>query len=207
MDGRRGETAGLTSTLRQPLVWLHIVLFLFYTGLEVTVGQWTFTLLTESRGIAPEVAGTWVGIYWGSIGLGRVLLGFVVGRVGIDRLLRLSIWAAVVGSALFVFSGHGLLPLAGLTLIGLALAPIFPCLMSRTPQRLGAAHAAHAIGFQVAAAMVGAALVPSLVGLLAGWYGLGVVAVAPVGLSCLVMVLHEALLWASQGAARWTVRS
>ena len=192
--GAGRPAVSMAATLRHPAVWLQMVLFLFYTGLEVTVGQWTFTLFTESRNIDEQVAGAWVSLYWGSIGVGRVLLGFVVGRIGIDRLLRWSLGTALVGSLLFAIPGPGPLPLAGLALIGLALAPIYPGLMTRTPQRLGAAYAAHAVGFQVSAAMLGAAVVPGVVGIAADWYGLETVPAAVVLLCCLILMLHEVLL-------------
>ena len=37
-------------TLRQPRVWLSILLFIIYVGAEVTLGTWAYSLLTESRG-------------------------------------------------------------------------------------------------------------------------------------------------------------
>jgi fucose permease len=70
--------------LRNRVVRLQIVLFFIYTGLEVALGQWSFTVLTESRNIPRDLAGTWVTIYWASILAGRIIFGFVVDRVGID---------------------------------------------------------------------------------------------------------------------------
>jgi hypothetical protein len=59
-----------------------------------------------------------------------------------------------------------------LLLLGLALAPIFPLLIATTPARVGALHATHAIGFQVAAFYVGTAVLPGAAGLLARRLGL-----------------------------------
>jgi fucose permease len=123
--------ASAWAVLREPLAWLQIVLFFIYTGLEVTVGQWSFTVLRESRGVAAPAAGALVAGYWASIVAGRVLFGAVVERVGIDRLLRGSTAAALLGAVLL--KGSPTLPLAaaGLVLTGLGLAPIYPCLMTR----------------------------------------------------------------------------
>lgn len=196
------ETAAATAevpvsvreTLRHPAVLMQVALFFIYTGLEVTVGQWSFTILTESRHVAKDTAGLWVTLYWGSIGVGRVLFGFVVEKLGIDRLLRLSMFAAVLGTVLFVANLSGAVSAAALALAGLGLAAIFPCLMTRTPQRLGTARAAHAIGFQVSAAMIGAAALPSVSGLLAQRLGLEVVPVAAVVMAAALFALHEGLL-------------
>lgn len=193
---------GTAEALRHPTVWLQVALFFVYTGLEVTVGQWTFTLLTESRQITPEVAGVWVTIYWGSIGVGRVLFGFVVDRIGIDLLLRICTVAAVLGVALLALPFAASLSVIGLALIGLALAPIYPCMMTRTPQRLGKGLAAHAIGFQVSAAMLGAAALPSFSGLLAQRLGMESIAIAAVGMAVFLLGIHELLLSKTNGPAQ-----
>ena len=133
-------------------------------------------------------------IYWGSIGVGRILFGFVVERLGIDRLIRLSLLISVIGTALFAANLSPGISAFALALAGLGLAAIYPCMMTRTPQRLGKALAAHAIGFQVSAAMLGAAALPSLSGLLAQRMGLGVVAVGALAMAITVFLLHEGLL-------------
>jgi fucose permease len=53
------------------------------------------------------------------------------------------------------------------SVIGFALAPIFPALVSGTSARVGEQHAANTIGMQIAAAGLGAAVVPSIAGVLA----------------------------------------
>lgn len=191
---RRGATAGMLETIRHPLAGLQVALFFVYAGLEVTIGQWSFTLLTESRNVLPESAGIWVTLYWGSIGAGRILLGAAAERIGIDRLLRYGTVTALAGTLLFALSPSEAISALSLPLIGLGLAPIYPSLMTRTPQRLGTAMSAHAIGFQVGAATVGIAVLPSLAGVLAERAGLEAVGAAAVGMALVLLLLHEALL-------------
>jgi fucose permease len=193
-DKQEAPPAGMADTLRHPTVWLQVILFFIYTGLEVTVGQWSFTVLTESRGVQKETAGLWVTIYWGSIAVGRVLLGFVVDRLGIDKLIRLSLLTALAGTTLFALKLSPATSGLALALAGLGLASIFPCMMTRTPQRLGKALAAHAIGFQVSAAMLGAASLPSLSGLFAQRLGLNSVTTATVVMAAALFLLHESVL-------------
>ena len=47
----------MLETLRRPSVWLSICLFFIYMGIEYTLGTWTYTLLTESRGRAVGTSG------------------------------------------------------------------------------------------------------------------------------------------------------
>ena len=182
------------ATLRVPVVLLQMILFFFYTGLEVTIGQWTFTMLTESRQVRPEIAGMYVTSYWASLGVGRVLFGLIVDRVSIDSLLRVCTFAAALGCLLFTIPVGGMLPLLALMVVGLALAPVYPCLMTRTAQRLGSGHTAHAIGFQVSAAMVGASVLPALAGLVAGKQRLSWIAGCALIMALAVTALHEILL-------------
>ncbi len=163
---------GSAGTLRLPALWLGIALAFIHTGTEVTAGQWSYTLLTESRAIAAETAGLWVSIFWGSFTVARLIGGLTVARIGVPRLVQISSVGMVIGAFLLWWRGAGELSLFGLVLIGVGIAPIFPLLMSTTPRLVGAAHAANAIGFEISGASLGLAILPSLVGLAAESHGL-----------------------------------
>ncbi len=196
---KEGEAASPLSTpqaLRHPLVWLQMAAFFVYTGIEVTAGQWSFTLYTEGRGVEATEAGVFAGMYWASIAAGRIFLGFLIEWLGPDRLLRFCTVGAVLGSAAFAFAPVSL-SVAGLALVGLSLAPVFPTLMSRTPSRLPGAYAAHAVGFQVSAGMLGIIFLPSLAGVLAARYGLASVGAVTLAAALALLALHEVLLRAT----------
>ena len=113
-------------TLRQPPVWLSILFFFLYTGIEATLGNWAYTLLTESRGILPQVAGLWTGSYWATFTMGRVLAGLYTKRIGVHTLIRISLLAAFGGAMLLWWN-----PTAGLACLGWSssvflLRPSFP---------------------------------------------------------------------------------
>lgn len=196
---------GALAALRDGPVRLQIVLFFLYTGLEVGVGQWCFTVLTEARSVGPAAAGMWTATYWGGLFAGRLVLGFVVELVGQVTLLRIAMLGAVFSAVFFALPG---LPLPGLPFPGLALpllsfslASIYPGLMSETPRRVGADLAPHAVGFQVSAATVGVAVVPSLAGILSEW--LGLMAIGWVFAACALALFlgHERLVGAAVHAA------
>jgi fucose permease len=187
--GGRGG-ASWRQALRHRLVPVLLLIFFCYTGLEVTLGQWSFTVLTEARGWSAADAALWTSIYWGSLTAGRFGLGALVGRVGPTRMIRLCMVATAAGSLLFAMG----FPRPGLVLAGAGLAPIFPTLMSRMPQRLGASVALHAVGFMVSAAMVGSGALPSLAGAVAARAGLEAVGWVAVATAFVMLALHEGLL-------------
>jgi fucose permease len=194
VDKKINESIGMRTALGNLLVWLQIVLFFLYVGLEFTVGQWSFTLLTESRAVRADVAGILAGGYYGAIGVGRVVSGVIAHRMGLDLLLRCSMLAVLIGAILFAFGSPIEVCHVGLAMIGLGLAPVFPCMMAQTPQRLGANYATHAVGFQVSAGMLGAALVPGLAGLLGEKFGLEFVTQFAVLLAAMLFINHELIL-------------
>jgi fucose permease len=183
--------ATVKTALRHPLVRLQIGLFFLYTGLEVTAGQWSFTLLTEGRGVDVAQAGIWVSAYWAFLTIGRIAFGFLVNWLPMTQLVRLSMTGTVLGALLLAINGGTILTLSGLALLGFALAPIFPCLMKQTPERVGKRLATYAIGFQVSAAMLGVMVVPSLTGLLVQWYTLELIGMVLIVVALLLLLLHE----------------
>ena len=161
-----GRRIGTISALRHPVVRLQMAVFFVYTGLEAGGGQWAATILA-ARGATPAEAALAATLFWAGLAGGRIGLGFVVDRIGADRLLRLGMPVAAVAAMGFAL---GLQDAAFLILFAVALAPVYPTVMALTPARLGPL-AVQAIGLQVAAAMAGVAVLPGLMGLAADWAG------------------------------------
>jgi fucose permease len=154
-------------TLHQPQVWLSALLFFLYCGAEGSFGIWTYSLLVESRGIAPAVAGLWAGSYWATFTIGRVMAGLYAKRVGVNLMVFGGLAGAFCGALLLIWNPSQSANLLAVAVIGFSIAPIFPALMSGTSQRVGAHFAANTIGLQMAATGLGSAVIPSLVGVLA----------------------------------------
>lgn len=193
-------------TLRRPVVAMSVILFFLYTGLEVAAGQWTYSLFTEARRVAPNVAGIWVGVYWASLTAGRVIFGAVAGRVPPLVMLRVTMLAAPLGAVLIWASDSGQLAgFLGLALMGFCFAPIFPLLISLTPARVGKLSSSQAIGFQVSAASLGAAGVPGVAGLLAKRFGLEVIGPVLLCVAVALLVLHEAIVRISRSRSDTSV--
>jgi fucose permease len=185
----RTATAG--ETLRLPLVWLGIALFMLLTGLEVSAGQWSFPLFTESRHVSIKDAGRWVGIYWGSFTVGRLFFGAIVPWIRPVTLIRVCIAGMALGAVLLGWNPRPSVGFGGLALLGFALSPLFALMITRTQERLGSVHAPNAIGLQVGAAGLGVGLLPGLGGVLAQHLGLEIVPAFLLSLTALLFLLHE----------------
>lgn len=172
-------------------VGLSILVFFFVAGLEMSAGQWSFTLFTESRGIDLGQAGFWVSVYWGSFTAGRVFFGIFGNRIRVLTALRASLVAMIVASAMIWWQGANWVSFGGLALMGFAVAPLFPLLMTATPTRLGRRRAANAIGYQVGAASLGIAFLPGLAGFLAEQATIEIIGPFLLVGSILMLALHE----------------
>lgn len=181
-------------TLRRPVVWLGMLIFFFYSGVEMATAQWSYSLLTLGRGVPETTAGLFVTLYWGSLMVGRIIFGIFADRVPLARALRLCIVGSVSGALLFWLEPTRPLSLAGLMVMGFSFAPIFASLISLTPARVGAVHANSAIGFQIASAGLGAAVLTGLVGILASSLGLEVIGLAIVVFTVLLLALYEGFM-------------
>ena len=172
----------ISETLRQPQVWLSIVLFFLYVGAEGSLGTWTYTLLTESRHVEPALAGFFAGSYWFTFTIGRILAGLVARRIGVNKLVLGGLAGALLGAGLLIWNPVEIANVIAVAIIGLSIAPIFPAMMSGTRTRVGDHYAANTIGMQMAATGFGTAVIPSLMGVLARHISLEVIPV------CLLVV-------------------
>ncbi len=163
----RHHDVPMRETLHEWRVWLSMFLFFAYMGIEVSLGSWAYTLLTESRDVSPRLAGFFMASYWGIFTVGRIAAGFYTRRIGQRTIVVGSMLTALLGAVLLALNVPGLLNLFACALIGLAIAPVLAALLSGTAGRVGGRHAGNTIGIQIAAMGAGGAAVPSITGIIA----------------------------------------
>ena len=169
-------------TLRKPQVWLSMLLFFLYVGCEVSFGTWTYSLLTESRGIDPSLAGYFVSSYWATFTIGRIIAGIFVKKISVHALVQGSMAVALCGTILLIWNPSVTVNLLAVALIGFAIAPIFPSLMSTTKDRVGTDLSTNTVGMQIASSGLGTVVIPSILGMLARKFSLEVIPI------CLIVI-------------------
>lgn len=176
----------MRETLRQRGAWMSALLFFIYTGIELAFGHWSYTLLTESRGILPETAGLVAGSYWGMFTVGRIIAGLYARRIRARQILQFSLFSALAGALLVVWNPSQTVSLIGIAVVGFSVAPIFPALVSTTQHRVGAKHTANTIGMQISAAGFGGTVMPTIAGILGRRISLEAI---PIFLVAMIVVL------------------
>ncbi|WP_342422255.1 MFS transporter [Paenibacillus sp. FSL E2-0178] len=152
------------NVLRIKGVKLAMITFLFYCGVEATVGLWGSSYLVNVKGVSAATAAAWVSLYYGGITAGRLITGFITFRFSNKELIRGGLVISMVGALVLALPLPAVFSLVAFILIGLGSAPIFPCMLHETPARFGQANSQKIMGYQMALAYTGGAFLPPLLG-------------------------------------------
>lgn len=155
-------------------VKLALLSFLFYCGVEATMGLWGSSFLVDEKGLPVAVAAQWVSLYYGGITVGRFITGFITFKMNNLTLIRTGQIIALTGAVLLFLPLPSIFALIGFILVGLGLAPIFPCMLHETPARFGKKHSQTIIGYQMAIAYTGSTFIPPLLGFIASKSTIGI---------------------------------
>ena len=161
------EHRTLPQLLRMPGVPQVLLCFFCYCALESTAGMWAASYCTLVRGIDAGTAAGWASTFYLGITIGRGVCGFLTIKINDQNMIRLGQVLIALGVVLVLLpAGQGVL-FAGLVIIGLGCAPIYPSIIHETPANFGREVSLAMTGIQMAFAYVGSCLMPPLFGLLA----------------------------------------
>lgn len=168
-NGSETETAALSlrEVLTIPGAKEVMLCFFGYCALESTAGLWAASYLTLARDIPAETAAGFAALFYLGITAGRAVSGWIAPHLGDDGMIRLGLWGIGLGLAALLLPGPAVVSLAGLVIIGLGCAPIYPSIIHSTPAHFGAHRSQAVIGVQMASAYVGSMAMPPLFGLMA----------------------------------------
>lgn len=170
-----------------------MLLFFCYCAIEATVILWASTYLNSYRGIDAETSALFGSMYLIGITVGRAVSGFITAKLNDTQMIRLGLGVTVIGVVMVILPFSNALSLAGLVVMGIGCAPIYPCVIHSTPQRFGVDKSQALIGVQMASAYTGTCLMPPFFGLLAQHIGVYLFPIF-IGIILVVAVLmHEYL--------------
>ena len=192
-----GAEMGEALTLRQivgiPGAKEVMVCFFCYCAVEQTTTLWASSYLSIYKGMAPETAASFASMFFIGITAGRAVCGFITMKLSDTQMIRLGLALIALGVIAMLLAGAPAVALAGLVLIGLGCAPIYPCIIHSTPDHFGADKSQAIIGVQMASAYVGSCLMPPLFGLIANNITVALLPVFLLLVLVLMAVMHELL--------------
>lgn len=178
---------------KRVILGLSVTVFFLYAGVAAGTGAWAFSLLTEGRGISTGIAGLAVAGYWGAMTVSRIALGILGDRIDPRRALTVSGTATVVSLLVLWVASPPWLGLAALIFSGFAHGSVFPLEMLLTARRFGATYTPWAVGYEIAGANIGVAVVSGAIGLLVSRWDIAAVAPVLFFVSVTLLAAIEAL--------------
>ena len=167
--------------------------FFCYCALEQTTGLWASSYLSLHKGIPAETAATFASLFFIGITVGRAISGFVTMKLNDIQMIRLGQGIIVAGIVAMILPGSNILAMAGLVLIGLGCAPIYPCVIHSTPAHFGADKSQAIIGVQMAFAYIGTMLMPPLFGMIARGISVALLPFYLFAILVVMIIMHELL--------------
>lgn len=162
------KPVGIKGALKIKGVPYLLIGFFAYCAAEGTAMVWASSYLVEARGVGKETAAGFAALFYIGITAGRFLSGLISEKLGDRNMIRLGTLIALMGVVLLVLPiSHNLPALAGLVVIGVGCAPVYPSIIHSTPGNFGAENSQAIIGIQMASAYVGSTFIPPLFGLIA----------------------------------------
>jgi fucose permease len=190
-SGRPATLASCLSLLGNAYVLMMVLGIFIYVGAEVCVSTGVPTYLNERFGIDLQT--------WGILGnsfffiwivSGRFLGAVVLNWISPQKFLLATVLLSIVGVLGLLFSGSPAAAVVSIALVGMGFANIFPLVFSiavnRMPER------SNEISGLMVTAIVGAAIVPPLMGLLADWTSVRIGFVVP--LCCAMYLTYVSLV-------------
>ena len=188
----------LAQIVRIPGAREVMVAFFCYCALEQTAGLWASSYLALHKGVPAETAAAFAGMFYIGITLGRGMSGFLTLKFSDTQMIRMGFAVIGAGVAAMLLPMGERVSLAGLILVGLGCAPIYPCIIHSTPDHFGPEKSQALIGVQMASAYTGTCLMPPLFGLIADHIHVSLLPYYLTGILALMVWMHERMVRKTQ---------
>lgn len=193
-EPERAKSLSLGEIVKIPGAKQIMVTFFCYCALEQTAGLWASSYLVLQRGLAADTAASFASLFYVGITAGRAAAGFLTMKLNDTQMIRLGQGLILVGIVCVFLPFGSFGALAGLILIGLGCAPIYPSIIHSTPEHFGADKSQAMIGVQMASAYVGTCFMPPVFGFLANHISVSLFPAFILVILVLMALMHEQVL-------------
>lgn len=188
------QVLSLSEVIHIPGAKQVLLMFFCYCALEQTSGLWASSYLVLKYGIDVGTAAGYGSLFYVGITVGRAISGFLTIKLQDNQMIRLGQALILTGLICMFLPFGSKIALAGLIIVGLGCAPIYPCIIHSTPSNFGAENSQALVGVQMASAYLGNLLMPPLFGMIAKRISVGIFPVYLLGILILMYVMHRQLL-------------
>ena len=165
-EERAAKVLTVREVLALPGAKAGLLNFTCYCAVEQTFMVWSATFMVMARGVDAALAASMGALFFIGMTAGRGAAGFLAMKMQPRQMVRLGQCVMAAAGVLLLIPGTTA-TLAGLLLMGLGCAPVYPNIVQDTPRNYGAENSQAVIGVQMAFAYIGSLFAPTIFGWLA----------------------------------------
>lgn len=207
-QAKTARKTGAADTKAAPIPLRHVVMipgakeimltFFCYCAVEQTANLWASSYLVLHQGVSAKTAAGFASLFFVGITAGRFLSGFLTLLLNDMQMIRLGQGLIAVGIITLLLPFGTITSLAGLLLIGLGCAPVYPSIIHATPANFGEDKSQAMIGVQMASAYAGTCLMPPVFGLVANHLGISLLPFYLMLILIVMVFMHERMFLKTQ---------
>ncbi|MBQ2947693.1 MAG: MFS transporter [Clostridia bacterium] len=189
-EERSAKVLSVREVLALPGAKPGLLNFTCYCAIEQTFMLWSATYLVMVRGMDAAQAASMGGLFFIGITAGRAAFGFIAMKLLPRQMVRMG-QAMMLAAGVLLLIPATATALAGILLMGLGCAPVYPNIVQDTPRNYGAENSQAVIGVQMAFAYVGSLFMPTIFGWLAELFGYGLLPLYALLITGVMIVLFN----------------
>ena len=171
-----------------------MIMFFCYCALEQSAGLWASSYLVLKFGLNEEIAASCASLFYIGITVGRGVSGFVTMKLNNHKMIKLGCAIILIGIVLMLMPLGYMVSLAGMIMVGLGCAPIYPCIIHSTPENFGKDKSQALIGVQMASAYIGNVVMPPLFGFIASYLSISLLPAYLLAILVVMSAMHLSML-------------
>ena len=134
----RGDFSHVGEILSQPFFWIMALALFFAGGAEGGFTFWTASYIQIEYGTLARAGGLGTAFFAVGMAAGRLLVSRIASRLGLRKILIISISMALLGGIVLFLVHHLTILYVLMVFMGLFIAPFWPSLQTYAVRRLGA---------------------------------------------------------------------
>lgn len=167
-EEKTSKPIGIIDVFKIKGVIYILIAFFCYCSFEWTTGLWMASYFNEFKGMSPEDAASYASLFYLGLTGGRFLNGFIANKLGDKLIIRFGLLITALGIVMLLVPFDSIaFSVAGLLVIGIGCAPVYPSVIHSTPVYFGKENSQAIVGIQMACAYVGSTFMPYVFGIIA----------------------------------------
>lgn len=171
-------------------LWIRVLFVFLFSGFDVSINLWMSTYLQNYLHYPAESAGMLMACYYGSVMIGRFIIGLISKRMQLHKLMTYGCMISIIGIVMMLWVTSEVSVCLAIVITGIGMCAIYPFTLFENHLLFERTQALKISSYQVAINLIGSLVLPFLIGLLMTYQSLRIYIWIQLGLLCLTCILR-----------------